>query len=383
MSPCRRLVAPITTAAGRCSASMSHPPTSVLQARPERPPRRRRGAADPAVRRRPRCGSTARSTATARPCGNWWTASRASTSSPRAPASRADPKARTWPISRPRVAVALDDRARTRRVDGSRRRRRCGHVVRLLPQRARAAWNAATAGKVHAAHRRRALARSRRHVGRPRADPRSATGHVRVRHDEPLLPRRRRRSQRDARSRSPVSLHVLLGVPRRPVGPGRRDGPHGVGRPRCAAPGALDVWSQVWSRQPRCPTSTTTTVTATWVYPVGTPLFPTTRSWHDPEGVADAYWGPAVHWNTYLNQYVMLLNRTQRRAASRRRASTSRSARRSTSPTVVRAAADPARADRGIRRSWGSGLATPTSRPGQVARFFLSGSSSYFIEFQR
>ena len=22
----------------------------------------------------------------------------------------------------------------------------------------------------------------------------------------------------------------------------------------------------------------------------------------------DAYWGPSVHWNTYLGQYVMLLN---------------------------------------------------------------------------
>ena len=23
----------------------------------------------------------------------------------------------------------------------------------------------------------------------------------------------------------------------------------------------------------------------------------------------DAFWGPAVHWNTHLQQYVMLLNR--------------------------------------------------------------------------
>ncbi len=38
-----------------------------------------------------------------------------------------------------------------------------------------------------------------------------------------------------------------------------------------------------------------------------TPIFPVKRSWaaRDP----DALWGPAVHWNTHLNCYVMLLNR--------------------------------------------------------------------------
>jgi hypothetical protein len=25
----------------------------------------------------------------------------------------------------------------------------------------------------------------------------------------------------------------------------------------------------------------------------------------------DAFWGPSVHWNTYLEQYVMLLNRAR------------------------------------------------------------------------
>ncbi len=37
-------------------------------------------------------------------------------------------------------------------------------------------------------------------------------------------------------------------------------------------------------------------------------IIPTRTPW----GLAgtDAYWGPAIHWNTYLNQYVMLLNRS-------------------------------------------------------------------------
>jgi hypothetical protein len=37
-----------------------------------------------------------------------------------------------------------------------------------------------------------------------------------------------------------------------------------------------------------------------------TPIFPVRRAWQfsDP----DAFWGPAIHWNTYLNCFVMLLN---------------------------------------------------------------------------
>jgi hypothetical protein len=39
-----------------------------------------------------------------------------------------------------------------------------------------------------------------------------------------------------------------------------------------------------------------------------TPVFPTTTGWKGP--FIDAYWGPSVHWNTYLNSYVAVLNRT-------------------------------------------------------------------------
>ena len=37
-----------------------------------------------------------------------------------------------------------------------------------------------------------------------------------------------------------------------------------------------------------------------------TPIFPATADWH--EGNADIFWGPAIHWNTYLSAYVILLN---------------------------------------------------------------------------
>ena len=40
---------------------------------------------------------------------------------------------------------------------------------------------------------------------------------------------------------------------------------------------------------------------------VETPVFAAQVSWAE-EGT-DAFWGPGVHWNTYLGRYVMLLNR--------------------------------------------------------------------------
>jgi hypothetical protein len=40
-----------------------------------------------------------------------------------------------------------------------------------------------------------------------------------------------------------------------------------------------------------------------------TPIFPATVAWERPD--CEALWGPSVHWNTYLQQYVMLLNRAQ------------------------------------------------------------------------
>lgn len=39
-----------------------------------------------------------------------------------------------------------------------------------------------------------------------------------------------------------------------------------------------------------------------------TPIFPVAGSWNSE--APDALWGPSLHWNSYLNQYVMLLTRT-------------------------------------------------------------------------
>ncbi len=40
-----------------------------------------------------------------------------------------------------------------------------------------------------------------------------------------------------------------------------------------------------------------------------TPIYPVRRPWQESD--PDAFWGPAVHWNTHLRSFVMLLNRAQ------------------------------------------------------------------------
>ena len=48
-----------------------------------------------------------------------------------------------------------------------------------------------------------------------------------------------------------------------------------------------------------------------WIYPAASPLVTPVFAWHDADDKVDAFWGPAVHWNTALEQYVMLLNRAK------------------------------------------------------------------------
>lgn len=93
---------------------------------------------------------------------------------------------------------------------------------------------------------------------------------------------------------------------------------------RDAPSGAVDVWTEYgWTPPDRVPIDAGDTPEGggkdeadapaeyRTVYPVGRPLFATTDSWHDAGRSTDAFWGPSVHWNTFLSQYVMLLNRAR------------------------------------------------------------------------
>jgi hypothetical protein len=163
---------------------------------------------------------------------------------------------------------------------------------------------------------------------------------------------------------------------------GRNPAQQGIGIARLAwadrdAPaGKLSVWSQgVW-----LPASQTD---GQWVYPPATPLVTPSRPWHDIDRIVDAFWGPSIHWNAYLQQYVMLLNR----------------------------ASDETWAQEGIYISFNARLDDPASWSppqkilnqgkwypqvvgievgrgtdawaGRIARFFMSGRSDYTIEFAR
>jgi hypothetical protein len=66
--------------------------------------------------------------------------------------------------------------------------------------------------------------------------------------------------------------------------------------------GSVAIWNHgVW-QYPR-------TEDGTIVYEPATPVFRTASSFHARN--TDGFWGPSVHWNTFLKQYVMLLNRAR------------------------------------------------------------------------
>lgn len=145
---------------------------------------------------------------------------------------------------------------------------------------------------------------------------------------------------------------------------------------RDAPAGRMDVWNQEAWVPP------TESLPSSWEYPMGTPLFPTSRSWHDPEGLADGFWGPAVHWNTYLGRYVMLLNRTRDVTFTQEGIYVSFN---DTLDSPDQWSVPRQILEGGAWYPQVVGLETGDTdkTAGQVARLFLSGSSSYFLEFQR
>jgi hypothetical protein len=120
-----------------------------------------------------------------------------------------------------------------------------------------------------------------------------------------------------------------------------------------------------------------------WSYPPGTPLFRNDRPFHDPSAENDIFWGPSIHWNTYLDQYVMLLNRAENDQFGQEGVYVS------FSPTL----AAPSRWSVPVRifdgGDWypqiiGEETGVGTDRiTGKRARFFMLGRSDYFIQFAR
>jgi len=120
-----------------------------------------------------------------------------------------------------------------------------------------------------------------------------------------------------------------------------------------------------------------------WRYPAGTPLVASQHPFHDGSPSNDVFWGPSIHWNTYLQQYVMLVNRAKDDVFGEEGIYVS------FSPTI----SDP-RGWSSLKKllsggEWypqviGSETGTGTDRSaGQRARFFMMGKSTRMIEFQK
>jgi hypothetical protein len=119
-----------------------------------------------------------------------------------------------------------------------------------------------------------------------------------------------------------------------------------------------------------------------WQLP-GTPLVRAAQPFHDRSPASDVFWGPSIHWNTYLQQYVMLLNRARDDQFGQEGIYVA------FSPTLSDPAqwSTPAKILNG--GSWypqviGTEAGTGTDRlAGKRARFFMTGRSDRFIEFER
>ncbi len=141
----------------------------------------------------------------------------------------------------------------------------------------------------------------------------------------------------------------------------------------------MSVWlrNQTWlpARMTRSQSS------ARIVYPGGGPIYRVGENWHGAS--VDAFWGPSVHWNTYLQQYVMLLNRAQDSAWTQEGiyvAFTSQLGDPGTWSMPQRLITSAGWYPQVMGTEPGSG---DDRQAGQRARFFLQGRSNYIIEFAK
>lgn len=136
----------------------------------------------------------------------------------------------------------------------------------------------------------------------------------------------------------------------------------------------------IWNNGAWLPASRTA---AGFTYPLGTPLVRSEKPFHDASVDADVFWGPSIHWNTYLDQYVMLINRAENDQFGQEGIYVS------FSPTL----AEPSRWSAPVKihdgGEWypqviGEQDRAGTDRlAGKRARFFMLGRSQWFIQFDR
>ncbi len=120
-----------------------------------------------------------------------------------------------------------------------------------------------------------------------------------------------------------------------------------------------------------------------WTYLSATPLVMPTQAWHDGDDRVDAFWGPAVHWNTAIEQYVMLLNRARDENYAQEGIYVSY-APRLDDPALWTAPQKILNGGRWYPQIVGSVPGAGTDKlAGASARFFMSGKSEWMISFAK
>lgn len=118
-----------------------------------------------------------------------------------------------------------------------------------------------------------------------------------------------------------------------------------------------------------------------WNYPSGVPIFPALEPWNDDDTEVDAFWGPAVHWNVYLEHYVMLLNHAKDTDWRQDGIYVSFN-RRLDDPAGWSAPVKILSGGRWYPQVMGLEAGTGTDKvAGRRARFFMGGTSEHLIQF--
>jgi hypothetical protein len=171
-------------------------------------------------------------------------------------------------------------------------------------------------------------------------------------------------------------LHILFSTYGTPIGQQGVAAARMRWSDRDAPQGQVAVWSAGAWRYPDL-------IDERWIYPPPSPVIAVRSSWYDREGNVDAFWGPSVHWNTFLQRYVMLLNRAE--DAGWRQEGIYLSS--TTTPSQPASWSEPQKLLDGGRwypQVMGLEPGTGTDkRAGERARFFMSGLSEHEIVFQK
>jgi hypothetical protein len=141
------------------------------------------------------------------------------------------------------------------------------------------------------------------------------------------------------------------------------------------------VWQDgVWLSPIRRPGSAAN-ATVEFDYPAGTPMLRPTSPWHDGIQAANVFWGPSIHWNTSVNRYIMLLNRTRDEAFNNEGIYVS-FAGRLDDPRGWSAPQKILKGGNWYPQVAGAepGIGTD-KQAGRFARLFLTGRSNHYIEF--